>query len=445
VDIGADSLADSLVDSLVELEVGPVAHGGHCVARLDGRVVFVRHALPGEVVRARITEGGEGSRFLRADAVEILRASADRVAPRCAASGPGRCGGCDWQHASVAAQRELKAAVVREQLTRLAGLDWAVTVEALPGSDDGLGWRTRVQHGVDDQGRLGYRRHRSHEVFAVEDCPISHPGVAAVGHLGRRWPGASTVEVVVAPGSDQRLVIATPGPGVSGRIRLPDVDASVAVAAPDGAGGPLTRVRGRTWIAEQVTVGEWTGDFRITGSGFWQVHPAAAETLVRTVLEQLEPRAGEAALDLYSGVGLFAAALADRVGPAGAVSAVEAEDRAVADARRNLHQLEWVQLHRGSVRRTMAAALAGLPRGRADIVVLDPPRVGAGRDVVEALCAAGPRAISYVACDPAALARDIEIASRRGYALTALRAFDAFPMTHHVECVALLSPTSAGA
>jgi tRNA/tmRNA/rRNA uracil-C5-methylase (TrmA/RlmC/RlmD family) len=408
-------------------------------------VVFVRHALPGEVVRARVTEGGEGSRFLRADAVEVLHASADRVAPRCPASGPGRCGGCDWQHASLPAQRELKAAVVREQLTRLAGLDWPVTVEALPGVEDGLGWRTRVQHGVDDQGRLGYRRHRSHDMLAVESCPITHPDVAKVGHLGRRWSGANAVEVVAPAGGDQRLVIVTPDPSLSGRIRLPDVDGSMAVAEPDREAGPLTRVRGRTWITERVTVDGWTREFRITGGGFWQVHPAAAETLVRTALEQLEPRAGEAALDLYSGVGLFAAALADRVGPAGAVAAVEGDARAVADARRNLHELPQVQLHRGSVRRLLPTALAGLPGGRVDVVVLDPPRIGAGREVVEALCAAGPRAICYIACDPAALARDVEIASRHGYPLTALRAYDAFPMTHHVECVALLSPGPVGA
>jgi tRNA/tmRNA/rRNA uracil-C5-methylase (TrmA/RlmC/RlmD family) len=433
----------SELSELVELSVGPVAHGGHCVARLDGRVVFVRHALPGEVVRARITEGEEGDRFLRADAVEVLEASPDRVPPRCEFSGPGRCGGCDWQHASLPAQRELKATVVREQLTRLAGLDWPVVVEELPGSPDGLGWRTRVHHGVDAGGRLGYRKHRSHDIVAVDGCPISHPEVAAAGHLDRRWPGVSEVEVVGVPGSAQRLVVATPAAGRPTSVRLPDVDASVAVAG-SGRAEPLTRVRGRTWVSEQVRVDDWNEDFRVTGGGFWQVHPAAAETFVRTVLEQLQPRPGESALDLYSGVGLFTAVLAHHVGPAGAVGAVEGDARAVSDARRNLHGHEQVRLHRGSVRRTLASALQALPAGRADVVVLDPPRTGAGREVVEALCAAGPRAISYVACDPASLARDVQIAGQQGYALTDLRAYDAFPMTHHVECVARLSPATGG-
>jgi tRNA/tmRNA/rRNA uracil-C5-methylase (TrmA/RlmC/RlmD family) len=416
------------------------------VARLDGRVVFVRHALPGELVRARVTEGGEESRYLRADAVEVLRASADRVPSPCPSAGPGLCGGCDWQHASPEAQRRLKSDVVREQLHRLAGLDLEVHVEPLEGVVDaaeGLGWRTRVQHGVDLEGRLGYHRHRSHEVLAVSDCPISHPDLARVGHLGQRWPRASRVDVAAAPTSGDRVVVVTAASPSGRRLALPDVDASVAVAAPDDPAAPLTRVRGRTWLRETVTVGDWSRDFRVTGAGFWQVHPAAAATFVGVVAGQLDPRPGERVLDLYSGVGLFAAALADRVGPAGAVAAVEGDGRAVADARRNLHDLPGVQLHHGPVSRLLDEALAALPRGAADVVVLDPPRAGAGREIIERLCAAAPRAVSYVACDPAALARDLRTAAEHGYRLAELRAFDAFPMTHHVECIALLVPVAA--
>jgi len=222
------------------------------------------------------------------------------------------------------------------------------------------------------------------------------------------------------------------------------VDAAVAVAdtSPGEPGPALRRVKGRTWVAERVAVGDWQREFRITGGGFWQVHPAAAETFVAVVLDLLAPRAGERALDLYSGVGLFAAALADRVGPSGAVVAVESDARAVADARRNLHDLDQVRLVRGAVATALPGALAALPGETADLVVLDPPRVGAGRRVVEQLCRAAPRAICYVACDPAALARDLATAGEQGYGLAALRAFDAFPMTHHVECLALLTRTA---
>jgi len=180
--------------------------------------------------------------------------------------------------------------------------------------------------------------------------------------------------------------------------------------------------------------------FEVTGSGFWQVHPGAADTLVAAVLDGLDPRPGERAADLYSGVGLFSAALAERVGTGGHVVAVESDEAAVDDAQQNLSDLHQVAVLADRVDRALAADLVG-PR---DLVVLDPPRTGARRDVVEGIVALAPRAVAYVACDPAALARDVAIFAEHGYALTSLRAFDLFPMTHHVECVAVLSRRRAG-
>src|SRR6266568_9177836 len=177
--------------TLVELTVSDVAHGGWCVAReAGGRVVFVRHALPGERVRARIT--GTTAKFARAEAVEIITASPDRVTPPCAHARPGGCGGCDWQHASLAAQRRLKASVIAQQLRRIAGLDREVTVEPLPGDEDGLGWRTRVRFAVRPDGLAGLRRHRSHAIVDVGTCPIAHPLVNEIGITGRRWAGAES-------------------------------------------------------------------------------------------------------------------------------------------------------------------------------------------------------------------------------------------------------------
>ena len=421
----------------LEVEVGAVAHGGHCVARHEGRVVFVRHALPGERVIARVTEGSDGDRFVRADAVSVLRPAPGRVRVRCAVAGPGGCGGCDWQHASLPTQRDLKAAVVREQLHRLAGLDVDVVVEAVPGDVDGLAWRTRVQLAVGADGALGLRRHRSHDVVPVAHCPIAHPGVDATGATAVPWPGARTVEVVVPSGEQEpSLVVVEPA---GRRPRLPSVRASVAVLDGEGA---LERVTGRTWVREEVAAGDWRRSFRVSGSGFWQVHPGAASALVGAVLDGLGPRPGEQVLDLYAGVGLFAAALADRIapgaGPQGAVLAVEGDPRAVRDARRNLHDLPGVGITQGRVDRVLGAMLAdGLT---ADLVVLDPPRTGAGRRVVQQVCSLGARAIGYVACDPAALARDVGYAAQHGYRLASLRALDLFPMTHHVECVAVLVP-----
>ncbi len=346
----------------LEVEVGPVAHGGHFVARAEDRVVFVRHALPGERVVVELTDGTEGDRFWRADAVEVLSPSPDRVPAPCPYAGPGLCGGCDFQHVDLAAQRRLKAEVVREQLRRVARLDVDVTVEAVPGDVDGLRWRTRQRYVPLPDGGRGMRKHRSHEVVPVEECLLEAPA------------------------------------------------------------GPSYDVHGRA--------------FEVADGGFWQVHPGAPEALVDAVLQALGPRPGESVLDLYAGVGLFSRFLAEAVGPDGRVAAVEGDPAASALSTRNC---PGVVARAGDV----AAVLAeDLPEA-VDLVVLDPPRVGAKRAVVEEVVRRTPRAVAYVACDPAALARDLAIFAEHGYALVSLRAFDLFPMTHHVECVALLEPAGA--
>jgi len=375
-------------DRVLELQVDAVAHGGHCVARHDGRVVFVRHALPGERVRAVVDEDTGGG-FCRADAVAVLAASPDRVAAPCTWARAGGCGGCDLQHVAPAAQRGWKAEVLAEQLRRLAGVRRDVEVEELPGGP--LGWRTRVRLAVDDEGRAGLRAHRSHDVLAVADCPLAPPGALAPV-LGQRFaPGA--VEVVV--------------------------DAGGAVHAGDDE--PVTvRAAGREW--------------RLSPGVFWQVHPALPDVLAQVVGEWAAAPRGGTAWDLYGGVGLFAAVLAEQVGPDGSVTVVESARAAVDDGRAALADLPQVGWRVGRVEKV----LVGLP-GPPDVVVADPPRKGLGRAVVDALAATGPERVVYVACDPAALARDVAFFAERGYTLAELRAFDAFPMTHHMECVALLT------
>lgn len=422
--------------SRLVVEVGPGAHGGHCVARHEGLVVFVRHALPGERVEVLVTGSGRAGRFLRADAVRVLRASPDRVPAPCPHAGPGRCGGCDFQHVSLPAQRALKAAVVVEALTRLGGvrtvagvpLERAVTVRAVPGDQQGQGWRTRVGFAVDPDGRLGLRRHHSHEVEPVDRCLIAHPQVSATGVTHRRWPGREGVEVVASTAGD-RVLRLTPAPDPGDRAAGSDL---LAGLPPDVAVGGL---RGRSWVREVAAGRQW----RVEAGGFWQVHPGAADTLVTTVRDLLAARPGDHVLDLYCGAGLFAGALAADVGPAGRIDAVESSADAVRSARRNLHDLAQVHLHHALVDPWLRLPV----RERLDLVVLDPPRSGAGSRVVRALLARDPRAVAYVACDPASLARDVKTAVGLGWTLARVQAYDLFPMTHHVECVALL--TKAGA
>lgn len=420
----ADELA---VGDEVVVEAGPIAHGGFVVARHEGRVLFVRHALPGERVRARITEGGPGDRFLRADAVEVLDASPARVEPPCAYAGPGLCGGCDFQHVSLAEQRLLKASVVKEQLQRLAHVERDVVVEPVPGDVDGLRWRSRTEFAVGPDGRAGMRRHRSHDLIAIDDCLIASEQVVGTGVLQGHWAGEKAVDVV-APGSGPAVVVPIP----SGE-----------------AGAPV--------VTETVAAQSLSRDFDVSARGFWQVHPGAAATFVDAVIEGLGPQPGERCLDLYAGVGVFTSALAQAVGERGQVIAVESDATAVAQARLNVEATPWVHYVQGRVDHVFGVESTGRVAGSrkggrrrsaprrahsdlpptADVVILDPPRTGAGKAVVTAVVGLAPRALAYVACDPAALARDTAYLIERGYALTSLRAFDAFPMTHHVECVAI--------
>ncbi|WP_326810497.1 TRAM domain-containing protein [Streptomyces scopuliridis] len=434
----------SLIGEEYEVEVGPVAHGGHCIARTaEGRVLFVRHALPGEKIVARVTEGEEDSRYLRADAVKIIEPSKDRVEAPCPYAGPGRCGGCDWQHAKPGAQRRLKGEVIAEQLQRLAGLTpeeagWDGTVMPAPGDKLPAGevpaWRSRVQYAVDENGRAGLRKHRSHDVEPVEHCMIATEGVSELGVERREWPQIATVEAIAASGSGDRQVILTPREG--GRLPLVELDKPVSVLRVDERDGGVHRVHGRAFVRERAD----GRTYRVGMGGFWQVHPQAPQLLVEAVMQGLMPRKGETALDLYCGVGLFAGAIAERVGETGAVLGIESGKRAVEDARHNLQDLPRVRIEQGKVDQV-------LPRTRiteTDLIVLDPPRAGAGKQTVKHLSGLGARRIAYVACDPAALARDLAYFQEGGYRPRTLRAFDLFPMTHHVECVAILEPTEKG-
>ncbi|MFT4108018.1 class I SAM-dependent RNA methyltransferase [Propionicimonas sp.] len=368
-------------DVLERVEIGPVAHGGHFIARHEGQVLFVRHAITGESVDVRITEVGR--RFARADAVAIRSASEHRVEPPCAVA--GRCGGCDFQHVEPAFSRELKRRVVAELLGHLAGVEFTGEVEEVQPSP--LGWRRRMRYHRDPRGRAGLRAHRSAEVVALptSGCLIADPGIAR--------PAA-------------------------GRPAAGDL---LAVAAESGA--LLLDPPDRRTVTEQVGA----HSFEVAAAGFWQPHRHAPEVLTTRVRDGLAPQPGETALDLFCGVGLFAASLAD----AGAhVWGIEGDRRAVELARRNVP----------SARFSSGDVLARMDRvpDRADVVVLDPPRTGAGAPVIAAVAARRPRAIAYVACDPAALGRDLATASGLGYRTVAVNAYDLFPLTHHVECVAIL-------
>ncbi|MGH3671918.1 MAG: class I SAM-dependent RNA methyltransferase, partial [Pseudonocardiaceae bacterium] len=318
------------------------------------------------------------------------------------------CGGCDFQHVDPDAQRRLKAQVVAEQLRRIAGLDVEVIVHELPGGP--LGWRTRTRLAVDPTGKPGFRVHRSHEVLPVPACPLAVPG-SLDPVLSQHWQPGGELDVVADD---------------SGQVHVTQVGPHRAPIQLRGTGRAVWYAAGRRWD--------------LSALGFWQVHPAAADALATLVGDwAAAPRAG-LAWDLYGGVGLFASVLAGQVGPDGAVTVVETSRGAVADGQAALADLSQVRFVTGRVERVLAGSgtTPELP-GTPDVVVLDPPRRGAGREVVTAVVGRGPARIVHLACDPAALARDLAAYLHGGYRLRELRALDAFPMTHHVECVALLT------
>ncbi|MFI6173601.1 TRAM domain-containing protein [Nocardia sp. NPDC051052] len=617
-------------DTTFEVRLGPPGHGGFCVGRHEGRVVFVRHGLPGELVRVRVTEDRGGS-FCRADAVEILEASPDRVPATCPVSGPGGAGCCDFSYATPKAQRALKASVVAEQLRRLAGIDREIVVEPITGSGDSTGgWRTRIRLAVDAEGRAGVHGYRSTEVITDLRCPQPVSG-ALDGIADRLWtPGADLVIAVdgdgvrhiieLAPAADgdrgksrggewqraesggtrrgdqrgrdrrgraerrrpgddergrqaraddqgvrgrdagagrsgaerdnRRRPTGKPGsdlrggdapgsterghrrrPGEIGGVwsggtarrdtnddRRPDetelrddtqdggrrgsaphnrnrhgglgrpdsddravdgrdesrgadersgrqhagrrgdddrgvgraevrYDADGRLEAPQaGERRNASARRAATHAARDEWVISGTGRaveyvagrrWEVSATGFWQAHHGAAQCYSDLIAEWSGLHPGALAWDLYSGAGVFAARLADQVGQTGAVLAIESARPAVADGTAALRDLPWLDLHAQRVERWVTERVGG---AAPDVIVLDPPRAGAGKEVIAAITTTGPLRIIHIGCDPAAFARDLGLYQAAGYRLAALRAFDAFPGTHHVECVALLEP-----
>jgi len=391
-----------VVGEAIEVTIEKVAHGGHFIARHEGCVIFVRHAIPGE--KCRIEINSVGSSFNSADVVEVIEASKDRVVAPCEYSHRQGCGGCDFQHVSIARQLSLKADVITEQFARIAKMDISVEVESV-GSE--IGWRSRINATTDRNGKLGFIGSRSHTVIPVKNCLVAAKEIGFSDLTTRTWKEDMRVEIA-ASNTGERSISLMPTRGET-KSRLSE--------------GPAV-------LHEKVL--EKT--LEVSNNSFWQGHVTAPDLLSDVVKDFAGAKNSDHVLDLYGGVGLFAAALIETVGPEGRIDLIEGSKSATSDASRNFAENSNVKVITGDV-------ATHLPRiNSADVVVLDPPRDGAGKIVVSEISRLKPRRIVYVACDPAALARDTGYFLERGYSLVKLRAFDLFPMTHHIECVALFEP-----
>ena len=416
------SRGSEFVGTLCELDITNVAHGGVFVARHDGRVIFVADTLPGERVLARITDASQKS-FWRADTVEVLKASPDRQEHVWSAASvtrdpAERAGGAEFGHIKLATQRDLKAFVLEDSLSRMGKIERRVEVEALEGDNEskGTGWRTRVRLHVDADGRVGPYASRSHSVIEVEDLPLAASRIAELAPFGQRIPGIDYIDLVGPSGDSARAIAGNIDNGKNKKRPAPE---------------PITEIVGKR-------------SFKVDVRGFWQVHRHAAATLsdaVSSVIDEalFDPRAANH--DLYGGVGLFAAAVGDRFGSTTRMTSVESDEMATEYALDNL--AEWVGARAVTARvdRYLSSVLSDLnavekARYAAATIILDPPRAGAGKEVVNSLAELSPAQLVYVACDPVALSRDVALFAERGYQLEELRAFDLFPNTHHVEAVA---------
>ncbi|APF39783.1 class I SAM-dependent RNA methyltransferase [Neomicrococcus aestuarii] len=447
----------------LELTLERVAHGGHCVARHEGRVVFVRHGIPGERVIARVDAGEDTKRFWKASVVKVLEASPDRVkhiwnmADALAAEEHGAhpVGGAEFGHISLARQRSLKAEVFREQLTRLAQTDPDSVgfheVESVPVAgwdesesareDDGLAWRSRASFSVTKDGRLAMHPFHSNELVPIAEMPLAAEAINNLKLWETDFRGFERIEVaapstgqapllVLIPRADNRTFRPPHGEAIENASGVVVVEQTRGSAG-DGRGS-LRTLAGKPYVMEQAG----RRALRVTGEGFWQIHRGAPRVLTEAMLDYARPEAGETVADLYAGAGLFTAALADAVGSRGAVLSIEGAPGTSADAAYNFEADSQVYVTRGRVERTLAYETRG---DSLDAIVLDPPRVGAGKQSVQAMAQTNAQRIAYVSCDPASFARDVGYFKNHGYELRNARVFDLYPHTHHMEIVGLLA------
>jgi tRNA/tmRNA/rRNA uracil-C5-methylase (TrmA/RlmC/RlmD family) len=420
-------MSSTPLDTTHTATVDGFTHGGEGVVRIEGKAVFVPGALPGETISVRITQ--DNDRWGRAEVVEVLDASPDRVDPPCPVAEV--CGGCDLQHATPEAQVRLKTRVVREQLERLGKFD---DPPVLPGRGVGpaLGYRAHARLHAADDGRLGFHEEGTNQVVPIDHCPVLTPAANALFAATGHDTGSVEVELRadgIADDGDPAdgVVVLTPGPGA---LDVPEGDHDILLAQPDGA---TVALRGDGVL--DVEVAGLT--FALPTGGFFQVSTHAAEALVAEVLQAVGDVDGRLVWDLYAGVGLLSLPLA-RAGAQ--VLAVEGSSAACAAARVNAEANELdVTIEEGDVhdalRDRAREGVLDLP----DVVVLDPPRTGVGQEPLRDLAALSPPRVVLVACDPASLARDARTLVAEGYRLEQVQPLDLFPMTHHVEAVAILT------
>ena len=427
------SAQPSALEALL-VEIDKPVYGGACLARVEGKAVFVPLTLPGEQARVRIAQDKRG--YATAEAEEIVSAAPQRVAPACRHFGV--CGGCHYQHADYAAQLAFKQAILRETLER-GGVEAPAEMAVLAGEP--LAYRNRIRLALDAAGKPGYHGRRSHAVIAVSECPIAAPllvkAAQAFAEVARQFaPSFRPTEIALFCNPEETALLASVFTASAKKIRFDQIAQALGGRVPALQGAELV-VEGRDgqpprtaaqWGATSLLYRAAGFDYRVDSGAFFQVNRWLVDALVERVTAGHQ---GALAWDLYAGVGLFARRLTESFKR---VIAVESAPSATQALAANLKHTTGIP-----VRATTLDFLRGKPKGvRPDFVVMDPPRTGLGAETCALLAEVAAPALVYVSCDPATLARDLSALTASGYAIQSIALADLFPQTFHLETVALL-------
>ena len=400
----------------LDLTLTTMSNGADAIGRHEGKAIFVPFAIPGETVRVEIVE--DKPTFARAKLIEVIAPSPDRVTPVCKHFGV--CGGCQWQHISYEAQLKWKKQVVIDQLFRIGGIASPNVLDTIP-SPSPLHYRNHVQFSQTEDGKLGFMS--SAGVVPISECHIAHPDIMALfNQLDIEKLDVDRIGVRVT--SDEAMIVFE---SESGEPPDVEIDLDVSVAAVNKRGEALTMIGSDHLV--QTILGR---DFRISAASFFQVNTAQAETLIEVAITALGVSDGDTVLDLYCGAGLFTAFIAEK---AARVIGVESYESAVGDAEVNLNEFNNVELFESPAE----MAIDHLVKESVQRVILDPPRAGCDKRVLDALIKIAPQRIVYVSCDAATLARDAKRLIGAGYKLESATPLDMFPQTHHIEIIAIFN------
>jgi tRNA/tmRNA/rRNA uracil-C5-methylase (TrmA/RlmC/RlmD family) len=381
------------IGDIVTLDIESIANGGHFIARYDNQIVFVRHTISGEKANVKIT--AINSKFAFGDAVEILKSSKDRVEAPCKYSHPEGCGGCDFQHIKPQAQLDLKRAVIEDQFKRIAKIE--VRPELIfTEPTNGLNWRSRLKLSVSENKNLGLRAFRSDKIIEVDECLIALKEINDSEIFTKKWDHEDNLKISYSSESD--INISQFGKNVSGSNNLREV------------------------------VND--NKYEISPQSFWQSHKNAPRLLLEQVIKFANIKKGQKICDLYGGVGLFTLPISKLIGENGEVHLIEVDKTCIEDANKMFKDIQNIFIHHGKVEQKLGSVK------KIDTIILDPPKNGISKQVINQMIEKKPKSIVYVSCNPSTLARDSKILLDNNYELSNIVGLDLFPMTHHIECVA---------